>query len=325
MARGGLQGVRAPIRAGTRVWACAHGAIAPEIAAAQDAEETDRATISRDPGLGWGSFWKLSAHGRLSSGSCRAGWSTAQRASAAETEQRGRREDSVTNGILDKYLYGKEEKTTLDWVQRFRIIKGVASGLLYIHEDWEQVVIHRDIKASNVLLDSEMNGRLGHFGLARLYDHGADPQTTHVVGTMGYLAPELARSGKASPLTDVFAFGAFILEVVCGQRPVEQSMTDTQLMLVDWVLDHWQKESLAEVIDARLEGEYDAGEATLALKLRLLCSHPLPVARPSMRQVMQYLDGDICLPRADAGAPELQHARPHAERRVRLVRRVGVA
>ena len=92
MARGGLQGVRAPIKAGTGVWACVHGVIAPEIAVAQDAEETDRATISRDPGLGWGSFWKLSAHGRLSSGSCRAGWSTAQRASAAETAQRGRRE-----------------------------------------------------------------------------------------------------------------------------------------------------------------------------------------------------------------------------------------
>ena len=184
----------------------------------------------------------------------------------------------------------------MDWVQRFRIMKGVASGLLYIHEDWEQVVIHRDIKASNVLLDSEMNGRLGHFGLARLYDHGADPQTTHVVGTMGYLAPELARSGKASPLTDVFAFGAFILEVVCGRRPVEQSMADNRLMLVDWVLDHWQRESLAEVVDARLQGEYDAGEATLALKLGLLCSHPLPGARPSMRQVMQYLDGDMPLP-----------------------------
>jgi serine/threonine protein kinase len=204
--------------------------------------------------------------------------------------------DYMPNGSLDKYLYGKEEKATLDWAQRFRIIKGVASGLLYIHEDWEQVVIHRDIKASNVLLDSEMNGRLGDFGLARLYDHGADPQTTHVVGTMGYLAPELARSGKASPLTDVFAFGAFILEVVCGRRPVEQSMTDNRLMLVDWVLEHWQRESLAEVVDARLEGSYDAGEATLALKLGLLCSHPLPGARPSMRQVMQYLDGDMPLP-----------------------------
>ncbi|KAL6637946.1 hypothetical protein ACP70R_025518 [Stipagrostis hirtigluma subsp. patula] len=204
--------------------------------------------------------------------------------------------DYMPNGSLDKYLYGHEGKATLDWAQRFRIIKGVASGLLYIHEDWEQVVIHRDIKASNVLLDGEMNGRLGDFGLARLYDHGADPQTTHVVGTMGYLAPELARTGKASPLTDVFAFGAFILEVTCGRRPVDQSMQDNRLMLVDWVLEHWQKESLLEVVDARLLGNYDADEAILALKLGLLCSHPLPNVRPSMRQVMQYLEGDMPLP-----------------------------
>ncbi|KAM0899607.1 hypothetical protein ACQ4PT_021135 [Festuca glaucescens] len=205
--------------------------------------------------------------------------------------------DYMSNGSLDKYLYaGKDKPATLDWAQRFRIIKGVASGLLYIHEDFEQVIIHRDIKASNVLLDADMNGRLGDFGLARLYDHGEDPQTTHVVGTMGYLAPELARTGKASPLTDVFAFGAFILEVACGRRPVEQTMDDGRLMLVDWVLGHWQKESLLEVVDARLGGNYDADEVVMALKLGLMCSHPLPGARPSMRQVMQYLEGDLPLP-----------------------------
>ncbi|VAI37208.1 unnamed protein product [Triticum turgidum subsp. durum] len=188
--------------------------------------------------------------------------------------------DYMSNGSLDKYLYGgSKEKPALDWAQRFRIIKGVASGLLYIHEDFEQVIIHRDIKASNVL-----------------YDHGADPQTTHVVGTMGYLAPELARTGKASPLTDVFAFGAFILEVACGRRPVEQAMSDSRLMLVDWVLEHWQKEALLEVVDARLDGQYDAGEVVLALKLGLMCSHPMPGARPSMRQVMQYLEGDMPIP-----------------------------
>nr|BAJ98654.1 predicted protein [Hordeum vulgare subsp. vulgare] len=207
--------------------------------------------------------------------------------------------DYMSNGSLDKYLYGgskDKEKPALDWAQRFGIIKGVASGLLYIHEDFEQVIIHRDIKASNVLLDADMNGRLGDFGLARLYDHGADPQTTHVVGTMGYLAPELARTGKASPLTDVFAFGAFILEVACGRRPVEQAMNDSRLMLVDWVLEHWQKETLLEVVDARLDGNYDAGEVVLALKLGLMCSHPMPGARPSMRQVMQYLEGDLPIP-----------------------------
>ncbi|XP_072950932.1 L-type lectin-domain containing receptor kinase SIT2-like isoform X2 [Typha angustifolia] len=203
--------------------------------------------------------------------------------------------DFMPNCSLDKYLYDIT-KPSLDWDRRFQIIKGVASGLLYLHEGWEQVVIHRDIKASNVLLDSEMNGRLGDFGLARLYDHGNDPQTTHVVGTMGYLAPELARTGKATTLTDVFAFGAFILEVACGRRPVEQRAQDEHLILVDWVVENWHKGSILNTLDLRLGQVYMVNEAEMVLNLGILCSHPLPSARPSMRQVMQYLDGDVPLP-----------------------------
>ncbi|CAA7038350.1 unnamed protein product [Microthlaspi erraticum] len=89
-------------------------------------------------------------------------------------------------------------EVTLDWKQRFKVIKGVASGLFFLHEEWEQVVIHRDIKASNVLLDAELNGRLGDFGLARLCGHGSDPLTTRVAGTWGYLAPDHIRTGKAT-------------------------------------------------------------------------------------------------------------------------------
>ncbi|CAO2145033.1 unnamed protein product [Urochloa humidicola] len=201
----------------------------------------------------------------------------------------------MPNGSLDKYLHnGNEDNSVLSWTQRFRIIKGIASGLRYLHEEWEKVVVHRDIKASNVLLDDEMNGRLGDFGLARLYDHGVDPQTTHVVGTIGYLAPELARSGNATPPTDVFAFGMFVLEVTCGQRPVNhQNTQDSQLILIDWVLDKVQKGLFSDTVDARLKGSYDVGEAYLALKIGLLCSHPFANARPTMRQVMQYFDGEI--------------------------------
>lgn len=148
--------------------------------------------------------------------------------------------DYMPNGSLDKYLY-HGSAATLDWNQRFHIIRGVAAGLLYLHEDWEQVVIHRDVKASNVLLDSEMNGRLGDFGLARLYDHGSDTQTTHVVGTMGYLAPELGHTGKATPSTDVFAFGALLLEITCGRRPIEQHEQNNRIVLVDWVIEQWRK------------------------------------------------------------------------------------
>ncbi|CAL5066459.1 unnamed protein product [Urochloa decumbens] len=179
---------------------------------------------------------------------------------------------------------------------RFQIIKGIASGLLYLHAYWEQVVIHRDIKARNVLLDEDMNGRLGDFGLARLYNHGTDPQTTRMAGTFGYIAPELSRTGKASPLTDVFAFGILLLEIACGRRPIEGRAQDTPFILVDWVTEHWHKGSLMEAVDRRLQSDYNVDEACVALKLGLWCSHPLPNARPSMQQVMLYLEGQHLIP-----------------------------
>jgi serine/threonine protein kinase len=203
--------------------------------------------------------------------------------------------DYMPNGSLDKFLYSNE-KPNLNWVQRFRIIRGVASGLLYLHEEWEQVVLHRDVKASNVLLDAELNGRLGDFGLARLYDHGTNPQTTHLVGTVGYLAPELTRIGRATTGTDVFAFGAFMLEVACGRRPIEVQGLPGRVSLVDWVSECWRKDVILDASDPRLEGNYMVEEMVLVLKLGLFCSHAVPEARPSMRQVMQFLDGDAKLP-----------------------------
>lgn len=203
--------------------------------------------------------------------------------------------DCMPNGSLDKYLYD-QPKVTLNWHQRFRVIKGVASGLFYLHEEWEQVVIHRDVKASNVLLDAELNGRLGDFGLARLYDHGTDPQTTHVVGTLGYLAPEHTRTGKATTSTDVFAFGAFMLEVACGRRPIEHRASNDDLVLVDFVFSCWQRGEILQASDPNLGGDYVPEEVALVLKLGLTCSHSEPVARPSMRQVIQYLEGDMVLP-----------------------------
>ncbi|CAL5079195.1 unnamed protein product [Urochloa decumbens] len=202
----------------------------------------------------------------------------------------------MSNGSLDKYLYTSDDKLCLGWQERFQIIKGIASGLLYLHAYWEQVVIHRDIKASNVLLEEDMNGRLGDFGLARLYNHGTDPQTTRMAGTFGYIAPELARTGKATPLTDVFAFGILLLEIACGRRPIEGRAQDTPFILVDWVTEHWHKGSLMEALDRRLQSDYNVAEACVALKLGLWCSHPLPNARPSMQQVMLYLEGQHPIP-----------------------------
>ncbi|OAO97419.1 LPK1 [Arabidopsis thaliana] len=204
--------------------------------------------------------------------------------------------DYMPNGSLDKYLYDCPE-VTLDWKQRFNVIIGVASGLFYLHEEWEQVVIHRDIKASNVLLDAEYNGRLGDFGLARLCDHGSDPQTTRVVGTWGYLAPDHVRTGRATTATDVFAFGVLLLEVACGRRPIEIEIeSDESVLLVDSVFGFWIEGNILDATDPNLGSVYDQREVEMVLKLGLLCSHSDPQVRPTMRQVLQYLRGDATLP-----------------------------
>jgi len=203
--------------------------------------------------------------------------------------------DYMPNGSLDNYLYN-QPKVRLNWSQRFRIIKGVASGVVYLHEEWEKVVIHRDIKASNVLLDSGFNARLGDFGLSRMHDHGADPHTTHLVGTIGYLAPEQLRRGKATKFSDVFSFGAFLLEVVCGRRPIGRVGESESLILVDCVFECWQRGEILEAKDVNLGTNYVSEEVELVLKLGLLCSHSEPLARPSMRQVVQYLERDTPLP-----------------------------
>ncbi|KAK8972702.1 hypothetical protein V6N11_012896 [Hibiscus sabdariffa] len=183
----------------------------------------------------------------------------------------------------------------LNWQQRFNIIKGIAAGLLYLHEEWELVVVHRDVKSSNVLIDADMNARLGDFGLARLYDHGTDWHTTNVVGTIGYIAPELARNGKASTSSDVFAFGVLLLEIVTGRKPVDSR----NFFLVDWVIECHQKGHILDAMDAKLNSSYVVEEVKLVLLLGLLCSHPKPEIRPSMRRIARYLNGDEHLPAID--------------------------
>ncbi|CAN1849798.1 L-type lectin-domain containing receptor kinase IV.2 [Linum perenne] len=162
--------------------------------------------------------------------------------------------------------------------------------------EWEQIVIHRDVKASNVMIDGEWNGRLGDFGLARLYDHGSNPQTTHVAGTVGYLAPELARTGKATTSSDVYAFGAFLLEVTCGRPPIDLTKPTAQVILVDWVFSCLVNDEILAARDPHLDSEFIGEEVELVLKLGLMCSHSDPEFRPNMQQVQQILKGELPLP-----------------------------
>eukprot|EP01018_Ginkgo_biloba_P000278 Gb_37811 [translate_table: standard] len=203
--------------------------------------------------------------------------------------------DYMSNGSLDHMIFGNP-KTVLQWAQRYKILKGVATGLLYLHEQWKQRVVHRDIKSSNVLLDSDLTAALGDFGLARLYDHSENPETTRVVGTLGYIAPELVHTGKATPSTDVFSFGVVLLEVATGRKPVDHSKDAEEVILVDWVWDLYTKEKLMDAVDPKLKGAYDVEEMAKVLRLGLICSHPEPESRLTIRQVLQILEGEDSLP-----------------------------
>ncbi|XP_057829163.2 L-type lectin-domain containing receptor kinase SIT2-like [Cryptomeria japonica] len=206
--------------------------------------------------------------------------------------------DYMPNESLDKMIFVKTQ-SVLAWAQRYRILKDVGTGLLYLHEGWEKMVVHRDIKSSNVLLDSELNGKLGDFGLARLYEHTGNLQTTHVVGTLGYIAPELVYTGKAGPSVDVFSFGILMLEVACGRRPVDPSLDAFQIVMVEWVRELYAKGRLTEAADPNLGGEYVEDEMEKVLKLGLLCCNSRPEARPAIRQILQIIEGDASFPSLD--------------------------
>ncbi|KAL3627779.1 hypothetical protein CASFOL_029142 [Castilleja foliolosa] len=157
--------------------------------------------------------------------------------------------DYMENGSLDKRVFECDDSKMLSFEERSRILKQVASGVMYLHFGWKSKVLHRDIKASNVLLDKEMNARLGDFGLARIHDHDDKSDgATSLVGTVGYLAPEIVRSGKTSTETDVFGYGVLVLEVICGRRPIEQGKP----LLVDWLLELLRKGELINGVDPRL-------------------------------------------------------------------------
>ncbi|KAF8083388.1 hypothetical protein N665_0776s0013 [Sinapis alba] len=201
----------------------------------------------------------------------------------------------MPNGSLDQHLFDDDTSLLLSWSQRLVILKGIASALFYLHTGAEQVVLHRDIKASNVMLDAELNGRLGDFGMARFHDHGGNAATTAAVGTVGYMAPELITMG-ASVVTDVYAFGVFMLEVACGRKPVEPGMEVEKRFLIKWVCECWKKDCLLDARDSRFGGEFVPEEVELVMKIGLLCTNIVPESRPTMEQVVLYLNENLPLP-----------------------------
>ncbi|CAM8921951.1 unnamed protein product [Rhodiola kirilowii] len=210
----------------------------------------------------------------------------------------------MPNGSLDAHLFrNNNNNEVLTWELRHKIALGLASALLYLHEEGEQCVVHRDIKSSNIMLDSNFNTKLGDFGLARFVDHNLGSQTTVLAGTMGYMAPECYTTGKASKESDVYSFGVVALEIACGRRPVEARAEPTQVRLVEWVWSLYGQGQLIEAADPRLSSDYDERQLTHLMIVGLWCCHPDSTMRPSIRQVINVLNLEAPLPSLPSKLP----------------------
>ncbi|KAL6656791.1 hypothetical protein ACP70R_004571 [Stipagrostis hirtigluma subsp. patula] len=214
----------------------------------------------------------------------------------------------MPNRSLDTHLY--DNSNLLTWPLRFKITTGIASALLYLHEEWEQCVLHRDVKPSNVMLDSAFNAKLGDFGLARLVDHDRGSQTTVIAGTMGYLAPECVTTGKASKESDVYSFGILALEIACGRKPVVLKEDDDKIKLVQWVWDLYGRNEILNAVDPRLDGAFDECEAVCLMVVGLWCAHPDYNFRPSIRQVISVLKFEMPLPSLPPKMPVAMYFAP---------------
>ncbi|GAB2259711.1 hypothetical protein Droror1_Dr00010566 [Drosera rotundifolia] len=213
----------------------------------------------------------------------------------------------MENGSLDAHLFGP--RPSLPWSMRHRIALGLGSALLYLHEEGEQYVVHRDIKSSNIMLDSKFIPKLGDFGLARLVDHELGSQTTVLAGTRGYLAPECAITGKPSKESDVYSFGVVFLEIATGKRP-HFNIENQCVTLVQWVWSLYGKDLLLEAIDRTLDGHFDEDQIERVLMVGLWCCHPDQTLRPSIRQALSVLNFEAPVPKLPAVMPAFVYYEP---------------
>ncbi|XP_077244192.1 protein NSP-INTERACTING KINASE 3-like [Tasmannia lanceolata] len=196
---------------------------------------------------------------------------------------------SVASRLRD-HIHGKP---ALDWSRRKRIALGTARGLLYLHEQCDPKIIHRDVKAANILLDEEFEAVVGDFGLARLLDHHDSHVTTAVRGTVGHIAPEYLSTGQSSEKTDVFGYGILLLELITGQKALDFGRAANQKgVMLDWVKKLHQENKLNLMVDKDIKNNFDRVELEEIVKVALLCTQFHPSLRPKMSEVVRMLEGD---------------------------------
>ncbi|PIA29296.1 hypothetical protein AQUCO_06100069v1 [Aquilegia coerulea] len=196
---------------------------------------------------------------------------------------------SVASQLRD-HIHGKP---ALDWSRRKKIALGAARGLLYLHEQCNPKIIHRDVKAANILLDEDFEAVVGDFGLAKLLDHQDSHVSTAVRGTIGHIAPEYLSTGKSSQKTDVFGFGILLLELITGQKAFDFGRATYQKgVMLDWVRKLHKEGRLNLLVDKDLRNTYDNVELGEMVQVALLCTQFNPSHRPIMSEVVRMLEGD---------------------------------
>ncbi|CAN6214361.1 unnamed protein product [Urochloa humidicola] len=191
----------------------------------------------------------------------------------------------VPNRSLDLFIFDTDKRAQLDWGKRYNIINGIARGLQYLHEDSQLKVVHRDLKASNILLDSNMNPKISDFGLARISGREQSQAiTNHVVGTYGYMAPEYATRGNYSVKSDAFSFGVMVLEIVTGRKNKDCS---DDLLTSIW--EHWMAGTVLEMVDPAMDGCFSEDDVRRCIYIGLLCVQGNPGDRPVMSSVVMML------------------------------------
>ncbi|PRQ29285.1 putative protein kinase RLK-Pelle-DLSV family [Rosa chinensis] len=203
----------------------------------------------------------------------------------------------MENNSLAHSLFGEEKGVlTLDWPTRQKVCLGIARGLAFLHEESTLKVVHRDIKATNVLLDQDLNAKISDFGLAKLDEEENTHISTRIAGTIGYMAPEYALWGCLTYKADVYSFGVVALEIVAGKNNMKFRPNDDFVCLVDWALVLQQKGNLKELVDQRLGSDFKEEQAIRMAKVALLCTNSAPSLRPTMSVVVSMLEGRTSVP-----------------------------